>query len=116
MIGKWLEKLSVEVEDRLLTQPLGSVVSGDYQPEVGGCLLQVATGRGKAGTFFYDLRHHDLPPWRGSSVPREYDALLGRFGIKRIANAIRNRILRNRLRRTLVRGESFQSSPTVGAR
>lgn len=116
MIGNWLNTISPEVEARLLTGKLGICELAGSAAK--GCLLQVAYDnhtawanpalRGYASLTSY--RRQRIAELRyeihACSLPAQYDALLGRewdgrSPHGRLANAIRTRILRNQLRRTL---------------
>jgi hypothetical protein len=118
MIGHWLLTLTDEQESNVLGRRLGQMHCGlgmiDGQPDEG-CVLQTAgcgayrremnhiitaeqrLGFGEA----YSLHHH---------VGTRYDQLSNRFGVARVANAIRNRILTNRLWRTMSR-PTFSEHP-----
>lgn len=103
MIGHYLLTLSEAQEDRLLTltfEPLAHLGAG----HCSRCMVLVAMDRtfGQAATGLthdenYDTRRDALsisPGWR-------YEYACDRFGVERVNNAIRARILTNRLWRTL---------------
>jgi len=89
-----VDSLTPEMEDRILTAKLSDPLpSEDFARLVGleaplraGCFWQVAYARSDA---FVDKSY------------RWYDELIVKFGVDRIAQRIRTRILRNRTRRTL---------------
>jgi hypothetical protein len=119
MLGILLDKLTVEEENRVLTQTLHPW-AGDEPSANGGCLMEriagsncegnTAFGRKFALTVHWDREQQDKShsfQWRAEStrVPQgwgsQYDALCERFGINRVNDLIRNRILENRTRKAL---------------
>jgi hypothetical protein len=126
MIGHALLMFSPEEEDRVLMGKLMDRFVLDEFYEGRGCLLQVASGNVRAARFSLwdrDVSHtvkgedtlFPLPltaedcrtrnRWAAEhgSIGHRYDALCGRFGVERIANAIRMRILANQAQRELTR-------------
>jgi hypothetical protein len=107
MIGRWLDLLTTEEEDRLLTQPFGHV----RQMGSGtGCLIQVAVDfavpydeepRAESLATFGRRGHGWYSPM--ACVWGRYDEIRHRwmYDDARLNALIRNRILRNRARRAL---------------
>jgi hypothetical protein len=105
VIGKWLSELSPECEDAVLTKQMRP---GLYRlrDDLGPCLVGVASG------FNMDaMTVREVPPCRLNrgeydplrrNVEGVYDDVCARFGVAYINATIRQRILRNQLRRTLV--------------
>ena len=118
MIGKMLQLLTVEEEDRILCTPMrpGSYTSSD---EKGPCLVGTIIGdillcSGKeidvnvrerfmfiafAGDPVSSEDEYSSPDTK--FVEHRYDTLCTRFGTAKINNIIRNRILTNRIHKTL---------------
>jgi len=108
MIGHFLLTLNEAEENRVLTGKLGCVcLTRDTFEAHGGCLLQTADGFVMAigGVGFREFQHFTRRPSRALGawhhVGMRYDKLVARFGVRRVANAIRMRILSNRARRVL---------------
>lgn len=129
MIGHALLMFTPEEEDRLLTGRMTKGIGLDFEMDGAGCVFQVATGLSRPGSryslwssdvahliagedrmfprpstqFAYDCHWRPRMQWGilHGSVAHRYDALTLRFGVERIANAIRSRILTNQLRRQL---------------
>jgi hypothetical protein len=114
-IGHFLLTITPAEEERVLTGHLGSVTDSR-------CLLQTMSGQRCAlsGTRHYreawhshwaDYRNYAM--WgrlmnvtRRHHVGFQYDMLVDRFGLERVARAIRNRILANQTRRVLAQVEA----------
>lgn len=115
MIGNWLNGLTTVQEDRVLTSPVepygieacphtGRLMSAE--PGNAPCLTEVADCQ-PPGT--YRIPTNRVGGWRSQTerfsdkhlicVEGQYDQACYRFGVERVNGAIRNRILRNRLRR-----------------
>lgn len=111
MVGHFLLTITPAEEDLILTGKLGYVSEAR-------CLLQtMANGvqHAKPGTrHWVETWHHSQGLFRSMDVGRrasyddqrhhvgyQYDALVSRFGVERVATAIRGRVLMNRLRRAL---------------
>lgn len=111
MIGNWLKLLTAEQEDRVLTRVMGP---GNYK----WCLVGTACdynalfdaegnyiGRtkrealGAAAAFTIEDQRYWLSG--RNEVEQCYDAACAHFGTERVNVAIRQRILTNRLRRSL---------------
>lgn len=109
MIGHYLLGLTTEEEDRVLTTTMRP---GCYHVAgiLGPCLVGVVRWPNTS-------EHRSINAWPPSHFPvavarvrapeRCYDDLCDRFGVARINGLIRDRILANRLRRTL------QPEPTL---
>ena len=101
MIGHFLLTLTKAEEDRVMHRDMG-FMNGRGGP---GCLLQVV-GSPRYGV---EMRHvmnvEDRlgvgPAWNKHHVGMRYDALISRFGVQRVVNAIRSRVLMNQLRRSV---------------
>lgn len=109
MIGRWLDTITPEMEERLLTCSLQDEDRGYAAFTGDGCLLQVAYG-----TRFWHDKSPEVPRtsyrWtkdrrglagHGLYLWDQYDRLLRRYPPERIQHAIRLRVLRNQLRRAL---------------
>ena len=110
MLGHFLLTITPAEEDRILTHQLGTVMESR-------CLLQTMSGTHCAlsGTrhlaeamhahgaecrnfVLWGRQPHNL--WQ-HHVGVRYDTLIDRFGVKRVGQAIRTRILANKARRLL---------------
>lgn len=123
MIGHYLLTLCPEAEDAILT---GRLEPGSYGIEDVRCLVGWACDATEKNTPNGDLLdgdagrpEHAHTQWRwrepdpyfpgnmrtrfGASIEERFDDLCERFGTERIGRLIRDRILANRARRTLVR-------------
>lgn len=102
MIGHYLLSLTPEQEDRILTTKMGNPISVVRPREPAeGCILQVANGFPEAG-WHDELCYSDRHNLFVKMVGHRYDRLRSRFSDQRLNAAIRNRILSNRARRSLV--------------
>jgi len=102
MIGHYVDQLTDEQADAVLVTRLicgakrgETPGAGDYWRRGAACIVGAATGRDEERT------NRGRTEWRDTGVEERYDLLVRRFTARRIAAAIRNRILSNRLRRTL---------------
>jgi hypothetical protein len=114
-IGHFLLTITPAEEERVLTSHLGSVMQSR-------CLLQTMSGQHcalpgtrhfieavhahGAQTRNYVLWGRNLNITRRHHVGYQYDMLVDRFGLARVARAIRNRILANQARRVLAQIEA----------
>lgn len=102
VIGEYLQTLTPFQEERVLT---GTLRAGNYGPWfVGGadiprCLVGLACSNEK-GLNLSQLPF--TPKGQGRRVEFQFDALCKRFGVAKAGWVIRQRILRNMTRRTLV--------------
>lgn len=105
-IGRYLACLTPAQEDRVLTQRMAH--APHYIREDGCRCLRGTAEDWQLRRFTVSSGYTDLPQptdpvrncpsnWSG----RVYDLLCLRFGAERINQAVRNRVLRNRARRTL---------------
>lgn len=103
MINHYLLSLTPEAEDAVLT---GKMAPGAYRFADGRrCLVGWAAGVTPAESglrcsrpFYFTPVPFVLPQ---RAIEPRYDSLCCRFGIARVNNAIRNRILANQARRAL---------------
>lgn len=103
MVGHFLNVLGPEAETRLLTEPLAPV---EYVGQGQRCVVGCAFDLRWVGKELYPCPETLPTLWRGSldlSVENRYDELCHRFGTARVNAAVRDRILRNQLYRTLGR-------------
>ena len=103
MIGKFLNAATTEMEDRLLT---GRLVPHTLADGNGvGCLIGQAYGAAQGdGAWYTDLPRsvvEEIEFCVSSSLGTHFNQFVGRVGIQRAAELIRNRILSNRARREL---------------
>ena len=94
MVNHFLLTLTEEQEDRVLT---GRLSPGEWSRQDGSRCLMGAVNPTTNHLF-------TCGGWRGDyqlCIPVRYDNLCRRFGSPRVNNAIRARILANRLRRAL---------------
>ena len=101
MLGKYLETMTEQQEDRLLTTKMGRYGTRGYP-----CFLMVAFDSTNAfsvclhGSHIAEESFRRAQPIRHKlNVAGHYDSLCGRFGDERVNTAIRDRVLTNRLRR-----------------
>ena len=106
MIGHYLLTLTPEQENRVLTMRMGPtaqyvVYNGLDDTPSCGCLKGVvhdydrgSAARDMVGRWYHSFGLSDF-------VGIRYDDLCARFGVTRVNQAIRNRILSNRARRVL---------------
>lgn len=112
MIGHYLNNLTVEQEDRVLSTKLGC--APDYINFDTGCRcirgVEFYNENGtpkRNGSWYGYCMHQNLvrwpmdTPYAAMTVAAQWDRLCQRFGDVRVANAARNRILENRARRAL---------------
>jgi len=113
MIGRLLERLTAEEEGRVLCTAMRP---GSYRDNgnAGPCLLGTVVGekRNKDASGVEDtssvLSRISLVQMvrlrmrmTDNDIEKQYDTLCDRFGEQRVNNAIRNRILTNRVKREL---------------
>jgi hypothetical protein len=112
MIGHYLLTLTPDAEDDVLT---GILKPGSYGNETERCLVGWAAG--------YDVEHHHFTRrrlernthWGFTCIEERFDGLCYRFGVERIANAIRSRILANQAHRALSGGTAWANHPEISA-
>jgi hypothetical protein len=110
MIGHYLLSLTPEQEDRVLTRVMGPGEYYDFSDNVvrgPGCLDQNAIGDWFAASVVLTTAH---PAYTRYRIEQRYDGLCLRFGTERTNRVIRNRILSNRLWRTMCR-PTFSEHP-----
>lgn len=106
MIGNWFLTLTPEQEDRVLRTKMGRfgirapclVMATEPRHSIGSacCVSVLCVGDGS-----FRWESHGRRTRHAMSIAGQYDTLCFRFGDARINAAIRTRVLRNRLRRTL---------------
>jgi hypothetical protein len=101
MIGQYLETLTTEQEDRVLTERLAE--AGNYiRPDGCRCLIGVTNDAFRlADESWTRFRSPDTDEDRRAFVGIQFDNLCRRFGEARVNAAIRNRILANQAHRVL---------------
>lgn len=119
MIGHFLLTITPEEETLILEGKLGSV-------NENRCLLQTMSKGGvsdvmRPGTryarevshwcgLFKDDSRAAVASFRRHHVGRCYDMLVHRFGVERVANAIRSRILTNQFRREMAQASQHEAA------
>src|SRR6266576_7233850 len=106
MIGHYLLTLTAEQEDRVLTVAFGPVYGDAFlEANYDGCLMCAVNNFRQWGPgCVLDLDETGQVARNRSREPGYvYEDLCERFGGSRVNAAIRNRILSNRARRTLLR-------------
>jgi len=102
MIGHFLLTFTPDVEHDVLTRKMQP---GAYEhPDGSACLVGVAAGIDPESDLYGHRRRYFLSgDWNDTSIEYRYDCLCARFGTERVNRAIRNRVLANIARRTLIR-------------
>src|SRR6267142_80416 len=113
MIGHFLQTLTTEQEDRVLTTALAPL-NWDAPCLLGAIHLKPARNILTNGWQYY-IPGYGYHAWNpGCGVATDYDALCYRFGAPRVNTAIRNRIWSNRARRILQNAPVSRETANVG--